>query len=338
MRYDFVSDNTAGLAPEALDALIAANAGFRRSYGADDISARCAEVIRERLEADAEIRFVVSGTAANALALAMLTRPFETVLTHQHAHIITDEAGAPGFFGHGVRLTPLPGRSAKIDLAALQAALNAPVPGYVQPPGALSLTQVTEYGARYSSEELRHLIESCRLKGLKVHMDGARLANAAAGGFDLKEIARLGVDVLVLGGAKAGAGAVEALIIFDRTLAPYIDNRLKQAGQVASKARVLVAPLLGLLESGAWEGHAAHANRMALRLAGGIAARTPFPIVHPVDANLVFVDMTAEVREQLGRLGWPAYEFSDGSTRFVCSWATGEAAVDELVEALARVA
>jgi threonine aldolase len=338
MRYDFASDNTAGLAPEALDALVRANAGFQKSYGADEISARCADLIRDKLQAEAEIRFVFSGTGANALALSLLARPFEAVLTHEHAHICTDEAGAPGFFGHGLGLTKLTGPSGKIDPASLAAALAEPEPGYVQPPAALSLTQTTEYGAVYGAEELRRLIEPCRLKGLRVHMDGARLANAATAGFDPADIARLGVDVLCLGGAKAGASCVEALVIFDHALAHRLDNRLKQAGQVGSKTRFMAAPLLGLLESGAWEGRAAHANLMAQRLADAIVARTPFPLAHPVAANLVFIHMPPEAFARIQAAGWACGDFSDGSIRFVCSWASTPETVDELAEALARIA
>ena len=335
MRYDFGSDNTAGMAPEAMDAVVRANDGFVRSYGADDVCARAAELIREKLDADAEIRFVFSGTAGNSVALAMLARPFEAVLAHQAAHVCTDETGAPGFFGAGVGLIGLPGFSGKIEVKALKAVLDEPVVGHRQPPGALSLTQATEYGAVYTADELRKLIEPAKAMGLGVHLDGARLANAAADGFELSEIARLGVDVLVMGGAKAGGLCSEALVMFDRSLARRIDNRLKQAGQVASKSRFLAAPFVGLLESGAWEGHAAHANLMARRLAETVETRTAFALAHPVDANTVFVRMPPQAHQRLLDLGWACYRFDDGSVRFVCSWATTEAAVDELSEALA---
>ncbi len=338
MRYDFASDNTAAMAPEALEALTRANAGFARAYGADDVTARAADQIRQRLDADAEVRFLFSGTAANAIALSMLAWPFEAVMAHQAAHVCTDESGAPGFFGQGLGLIGLPGFSGKIDLRALEAALDEPEVGHRQPPAALSLTQATEYGAVYTEEELRRLIEPVKLRGCGVHMDGARLANAAAAGFDLKDIPRLGVDVLVFGGAKAGASCTEALVLFDKSLARRLDNRLKQAGQVASKARFLAAPFLGLLESGAWETGAAHANVMAARLAAGVAARTPFILAHPVEANTVFVRMSAEAHARLNAAGWACYRFDDGSVRFVCSWQTDEAAVDELVETIAGLA
>jgi threonine aldolase len=335
VRYDFGSDNTAGMAPAALQALVEANTGYARAYGSDEVTARAADLIRGRLDADAEVRFVFSGTAANAIALAMLASPHEAVLAHHAAHICTDETGAPGFFGSGVGLIGLPGFSGKIDPVALNAALDEPEVGHRQPAAALSLTQSTEYGTVYTEEELRHLIEPAKLRGHRVHLDGARLANAAAAGFDLTQIARLGVDVLVFGGAKAGAPCAEAIVMFDRSLARRIDNRLKQAGQTASKTRFLSAPLLGLLESNAWEDGAAHANLMAQRLADGIAGRSSFVLAHPVEANAVFVRMPPEAHQRLNDLGWVCYRFDDGSVRFVCSWATDEAAVDELLGAIA---
>ncbi|WP_082560208.1 threonine aldolase family protein [Brevundimonas sp. Root608] len=337
MRYDFGSDNTAGMAPAAMQSLIEANDGFARAYGSDDVTARAADLIRRRLDADADIRFVFSGTAANAIALSMLAWPHEAVLAHHAAHVCTDETGAPGFFGSGVGLIGLPGFSGKIDPLALHAALDEPEVGHRQPPAALSLTQSTEYGTVYTEEELRHLIEPVKLKGFGVHMDGARLANAAAAGFDLTQIARLGVDVLVFGGAKAGANCAEAIVMFDKSLSRRIDNRLKQAGQTASKARFLSAPFLGLLETNAWEDGAAHANLMAQRLAAGVAARSPFTLAHPVEANAVFVRMPPAAHQRLNDMGWACYRFDDGSVRFVCSWATEEAAVDEVIEAISTL-
>ena len=337
MRYDFGSDNTAGMAPAAMQALVEANDGFARAYGSDDVTARAADLIRRRLDADADIRFVFSGTAANAIALSMLAWPHEAVLAHHAAHICTDETGAPGFFGSGVGLIGLPGFSGKIEPAALNAALEEPEVGHRQPPAALSLTQSTEYGTVYTEEELRHLIEPVKLKGCGVHMDGARLANAAAAGFDLTQIARLGVDVLVFGGAKAGASCAEAIVMFDKSLSRRIDNRLKQAGQTASKARFLAAPFVGLLETDAWENGAAHANLMARRLADGIAARSAFALAHPVEANAVFVRMPPAAHQRLNDMGWACYRFDDGSVRFVCSWATRESAVDEVLEAISTL-
>ena len=145
-RYDFNSDNTAPAAPEAMQAVLDANSGFTAGYGADPVTAQAADLIRQLLDADAEVRFVASGTAANAIALAALCKPFEAVLAHEHAHAATDETGAPAFFGHGLGMIPLPGADGKIDAAALAQALVQPENGHVQSPGALSLTNTTEYG------------------------------------------------------------------------------------------------------------------------------------------------------------------------------------------------
>ena len=332
-RYDFASDNTAPAAPEAMAALVAANAGFASGYGSDPVSARAADLVRAMLDADAEVRFVASGTAANAIALAALCRPFETVLAHEHAHVCTDETGAPGLFGHGLGLTPLPGASGKIDPASLEGPLSAFDVSYRQPVAALSLTNATEYGTLYSAQDLAALITPVKARDYGVHLDGARLANAAAAGFDLKAIAGLGVDILVLGGTKAGMPPTEAIVIFNRALAGRFDARLKQAGQLPSKGRFFAAPFIGMLEDGAMFRHAAHANAMAAKLAGLM----PFPVTHPVEANAVFVEMDDASLTTLQAAGWFVYRFLDGSVRFMCSWATTDAAVEELAQALRRL-
>ena len=332
-RYDFASDNTAPATPEAMAALNAANTGFASGYGDDTVSARAADLVRAMLDADAEVRFVASGTAANAISLAALCRPFESVLAHEHAHVCTDETGAPGLFGHGLGLTPLAGASGKIDPAALTAPLAAPDVSHRQPVAALSLTNATEYGTLYTVAELAALTGPVNARGYGVHLDGARLANAAAAGFDLKAIKGLGVDILVVGGTKAGMPPTEAVVIFDRTLARRFDARLKQAGQLPSKGRFFAAPFIGMLEDGALIRHAAHANAMARRL----AALSPFRVTHPVEANGVFVEMDAPRLAALQAAGWFVYRFLDGSVRFMCSWATTEAAVDEIGAALTRL-
>ncbi len=333
-RYDFASDNTAPAAPEAMAALLAANTGFASGYGTDAVSARAADLVRALLDADAEVRFVASGTAANAISLAALCRPFEAVLAHEHAHICTDETGAPGLFGHGLGLVGLPGASGRIDPASLAAPLAAPDVSHRQPVAALSLTNATEYGTVYSAAALSELIAPVKARGYGVHLDGARLANAAVHGFDLKAIQGLGVDILVLGGTKAGMPPTEAVVIFDRALARRFDARLKQGGQLPSKGRFYAAPFIGMLEDGAMFHHAAHANAMATRLAGMM----PFSVRHPVEANAVFVEMDDARLAALQADGWFVYRFLDGSVRFMCSWATTEAAVEEMAAALRRIA
>jgi len=329
-RYEFASDNTAPATPEAMQALVAANSGFASGYGTDAVTARASDLVRELLDADCEVRFVASGTAANAISLAALCRPFEAVLAHEHAHICTDETGAPGFFGQGLGLIGLPGASGRIELAALEAAMAEPDVSYRQSPAALSLTNATEYGAVYSADALGALIGAAKAKGYSVHLDGARLANAAAAGFDLKAIRTLGVDLLVVGGTKSGMPPTEAVAILDRGLARRFDARLKQAGQLPSKARYFAAPFIGMLEDGAFVRHAAHANAMARRLADAM----PFKVTHPVEANGVFVEMDDATLARLHSSGWFAYRFLDGSVRFMCSWATTPEAVDSITETL----
>jgi len=332
-RFDFASDNVAGAMPEVMDALVAANAGAASGYGTDHVSRRAADLIRAALDADAQVRFVASGTAANSVALACLAQPHEAVLAHEHAHILTDETGAPGFFGSGVGLIGLPGPSGRIDPAALAEALDRPDVSYRQSPAALSLTNATEYGTVYSVEALAGLIASAKARGLGVHLDGARLANAVAAGFDLKAIPKLGVDILIMGGTKAGSTPTEAIVLLNPAMARRFDARLKHAGQLVSKGRFLAAPWIGLLETGAWSARAAHANAMAQKL----AALMPFPIRHPVEANGLFVDMDEPALERLRAKGWFVYRFLDGTVRFMCSWATTPAMVDELGEALASI-
>ena len=330
LRHDFMSDNTAPVAPEAMAAVLAANSGFVPSYGADPFTARAADLIRQLLDADAEVRFVASGTAANAIALAALCRPFESVLAHEHAHAATDETGAPAFFGHGLGMIGLPGAHGRVDGAALAAALAQSEDGHVQSPGALSLTNATEYGAVYSAKALEGLIAPANAAGLGVHLDGARIFNAAAAGFDPVAIHPLGVDILAIGGTKAGMPPTEALAVFDRKLAHRFDARLKQSGQLPSKGRFYAAPFIGMLEDGAVLRHAAHANAMAARL----GAAMPFKLNHPVESSAVFIEMDEPTRLRLEDAGWASQRFLDGSVRFMCSWATTPEAVDELVEAL----
>ena len=332
-RYDFASDNVAGAMPEVMAALAEANTGVASSYGTDAFSTRAADLIRALLDADAEVRFVASGTAANALTLAALAAPHEAVLCHEHSHVATDETGAPGFFGSGVGLTPLPGASGRIQLEALARALAEPDVAHHQSAAALSLTNATEYGAVYTSAEMSALTGPAKAAGLKLHLDGARLSNAVAAGFDITWLAPLGIDIAVLGGTKAGSTPSEAIVLFDKALARRFDARMKHAGQLVSKGRFLAAPWIGLLQTGAWTTRAGHANAMARRL----AELMPFPIAHPVEANAVFVKMDEPTLARLHASGWFVYRFLDGSVRFMCNWATTTEMVEELGAALAAI-
>jgi threonine aldolase len=320
--------------PEVMEALARFNGGFAAAYGDDETSQQAGDLIRALLDVDAEVRFAGSGTAANALTLAALAAPHEAVLAHQFSHTATDETGAPGFFGAGMGIIPLAGPSGRIATAALAKALGQPDDPHWQSPAALSLTQATEYGTLYDDASLGELIGPAKDRGVKVHIDGARLANAAAGGFDVTSLARLDVDVVVVGGTKAGSTPSEAIVLIDKALGRRFGARLKHGGQLTSKARFLAAPWIGMLETGAWTTRAAHANAMAARL----AAAMPFPLAHPVEANAVFVAMDEARLEALRAAGWFVYRVLDGSVRFMCSWATTPEAVDELAEALRSIA
>ena len=331
--YAFASDNTAPACPEALEALIAHNGGPASGYGTDWVSAKAADAVRAFLDADADVRFVGSGTAANAVSCAALCRPFEAVAAHKHAHILTDETGAPGYFGQGLGLIALEGASGRIDPAALDRTLAAPESSYRQSPAALSLTNATEYGTVYSEEEIRGLTRRAKSAGLGVHLDGARLANAFASGFSPKALKSLDIDILIIGGTKNGMTPTEAVVLFDKTLSRRFDARLKQAGQLPSKGRFYSAPWIGMLETGAFLSRAAHANAMAKRL----AAAMPFKVRHPVEANGVFVEMEDAALARLADEGFFVYRFTDGTVRFMCSWATTEDAVDALLAALKKI-
>jgi threonine aldolase len=333
-RYDFASDNVAGAMPEAMQSLIDVNVGFQAGYGADKVAVRAADLIRALLDADAEVRFVASGTAANALTLAALAQPHEAVICHEHSHVATDETGAPGFFGSGLGLIKLPGASGRIDPAALATALEAPDSAHHQSAAAFTLTNTTEFGALYDAASAEGLIGAAKAAGLKIHVDGARLANAVAAGFPANRLGALGVDVLIVGGTKAGSTPSEAIVLFDKSLARRFDARMKHGGQLVSKGRYLAAPWIGMLETGAWAGRAGHANAMARKL----AALSPFKVVHPVEANGVFVEMDEPTYQRLGALGWQVYRFIDGTVRFMCSWATTEESVEALGEALKSLA
>jgi len=332
-RYDFASDNVAGAMPEVMEALARFNVGAAAGYGEDEISRRAGDLIRALLDADAEVRFAASGTAANALTLAALAAPHEAILAHEHSHVATDETGAPGFFGAGVGIIPLLGASGRIEPAKLAKALEQPDEPHWQSPAALTLTNATEFGAVYGEADFAALCGQAKGAGLTVHVDGARFANAVAAGFDPRSLARMGVDVLVLGGTKAGSTPTEAIVLFDEGVRRRFGARLKHSGQLVSKARFLAAPWIGMLEAGAWAERASHANAMARRL----ATLMPFVVVHPVEANAVFVAMDEPTRARMQAAGWFVYRFIDGTVRFMCSWATTSEDVDELGEALKAI-
>lgn len=333
----FASDNYAGICPEAWQAMQAANAGFVSSYGDDIWTERACEHIRQVFETDCQVFFVFNGTAANSLALASLCRSYHSVICHELAHVETDECGAPEFFSNGTKLLHVNGPGGKLDLTAVEMAITRRSDIHYPRSKVLSLTQATEVGTVYTPDEISAASELARRYGMRVHMDGARFANAVVA-LDVApaEITwRAGVDVLCLGGAKNGMAVGEAVVFFDRELAHEFDYRCKQAGQLASKMRFISAPWIGMLEHGAWLKNARHANDCAALLEHHLAGIAGVRIMYPRQANSVFVEMPVTVVDALLSAGWHFYSFiGSGGARFMCSWQTTERDVLQLVDAI----
>ncbi|HVR20563.1 MAG TPA: low specificity L-threonine aldolase [Polyangiaceae bacterium] len=340
LRRQFASDNFAGICPEAFGALERANLGHAKSYGDDAWTARAADLIRETFETDCEVFFVFNGTAANALALASMGQSYHSILCHEIAHVETDECGATEFFSNGMKVLQVAGDDGKILPSELEKRVKGRTDIHYPKPRAVSVTQATEVGTVYSTDELCAIGAACRELGLTLHMDGARFANAVAGlGAKPKDVTwKAGVDVLCFGSTKNGSHGGEAVVFFNRDLAREFDYRCKQSGQLCSKMRFLSAPWVGMLEDGAWLRHAGHANAMAERLARALAGLPEVKLLFPRQANAVFAELPLDVIEPLRAEGWLFYTFiGRGGCRLMCSWDTTEGDVDGLVADLTRL-
>ena len=339
-KYQFASDNTAGLCPEVMEALVSANAGSCAAYGEDEWTAEAARLFRGVFECDCDVYFVFNGTAANSLALASLCQSYHSIITHERAHIETDECGAPEFFSNGTKILLAPGKNGKLDLTNVERLITRRKVIHFPKAKVISITQPTELGTLYSPRELKEVGAFARRYGLRVHMDGARFAQAVAAlGVPPRVISReAGVDVLCFGGTKSGFGFSEAVIFFDRELSREFDYRCKQAGQLASKMRFLAAPWIPLLRDGGWLRYAARANRCARILSDGLQQIRGVRILYPCEANAVFADLPAAVHSSLQNRGWHYYTFiGSGGARFMCSWSTTEENVAELLHDCAEV-
>ncbi len=336
-RTQFASDNTAGICHEGLDALQAANAGWLPSYGNDALTLAVCDRLRELFETDCDVYFVFNGTAANSLALATMCQSYHSVICTEAAHIETDECGAPEFFSNGTKLLTAPHRDGKLRAEEVRLLATKRSDIHYPRPRVVSIAQTTETGTVYRPEEVAALSATAREHGLRLHMDGARFANAVAAlGVRPADLTwRVGVDVLCFGGTKMGLPVGEAVVFFDRTLSEEFAWRCKQAGQLASKMRFLSAPWLGMLEDDAWLRHAGHANAMAARLAAGLCALPGVSLISPCEANGVFVNLPAAAAARLHEEEVVYYTFIGGGARFMCSWATSEEAVDELIALVA---
>jgi threonine aldolase len=330
----FASDNYAGICPEAWAALQEANAGHARSYGEDEWTARASDLLRDLFETHCEVFFVFNGTAANSLALASCCHSYHSILCHETAHVETDECGAPEFFSHGTKVLLVPGPEGKIEPAGIERMVKRRTDIHYPKPRAVSVTQSTELGTVYSVEELKALWAKTKSLGLKLHMDGARFANAVAAlGVAPKEITwQAGVDVLCFGGTKNGMALGEAVVFFNRELAEEFDYRCKQAGQLCSKMRFLAAPWVGMLQDGAWLRRARHANAMAQLLEAGLRSLPEVKILFPRQANALFVELPPPAVAGLSDKGWWFYGFiGQGGCRLMCSWDTTEADVQAFI-------
>jgi threonine aldolase len=333
-RFEFASDNTAAICPPAWAALAEANAEAEVSYGEDKWSRRVVDRVREIFETDCEVSLVFNGTAANALALAQLCRPFHAVICHEYAHSQTDECGAPEFFSGGAKLLPIPGANGKLDLEKVEAKILRHQDVHSSKPRVISLTQATELGTVYQRGEIEKISEFARKHSLLVHMDGARFANAVAA-LDCapKSITwEAGVDVLCFGGTKNGTAAGELVVFFKKELAHEFDYRAKQAGQLASKTRFLAAPWVGMLSDNVWLENARHANRCAKLLAQKLTAALGVEPAFPCEASAVFLQMPDGLVRRLQERGWRFYKFIEPDIyRLMCSWSVTEKDIDGFV-------
>ena len=333
LNYTFASDNTSGACPEVLEAVLRANSGRLPSYGEDFLTAEASDAFREVFETDCDVYFVFTGTAANSLALASLCQSYHSVITHEFAHVETDECGAPEFFSNGTKLLLTAGPLGKLDPEAVERTVTKRRDLHYPKPRAMSLSCPTELGTVYRPAEVAALGAVAQRHGLRIHMDGARFANAVASlGVAPAELTwRAGVDVLSFGGTKLGSPVGEAVVFFNRPLGEEFAYRCKQAGQLASKMRFLAAPWTVLLRQGLWLEIAGRANALARSLAEALAALPDVSVLYPVEANAVFVQLPEHVHESLRHLGWKYYLFIGGGARFMCSWSTTQEDVDLLV-------
>jgi threonine aldolase len=338
---NFASDNAYGAAPEILEALARANVGAVPSYGDDEITARLCKRLGEVFEREVDAYPVVTGTAANALALATLVPQHGAILCHADAHIATDECGAPEFFTHGAKLVALEGRDGKLAPETIEQALGRFHVGFVHhaQPAAISITQASELGTCYRPDEIAAIADVARKHGLKLHMDGARFANAVAFlGCAPAEIAwRAGVDALCFGGTKNGALGAEAVIFFHREDERDFAYRRKKSAHLLSKMRFVSAQLLRQLEGELWLISARRANRLAGALAGELGSIAGIEIAHPVEANAVFARMPDEIAVRLRAGGAHFYDWAPSEhgrilVRLVTSFATPEQDIARFVE------
>ena len=347
---NFASDNVYGVHPRILEALAAANQGTAASYASDSLTLKSEERLSEIFETPVRAFLVTTGTAANGLALSAITPGYGAIICHREAHISCDECNAPEFFTGGAKILGLHGHGGKLDKAVIAKTLKGFIRGEHDPrPKGVSITNATELGTVYAPSEVKAISGLIRPLGLKLHMDGARFANAVAGlGCTPAELTwKSGVDVMSFGATKNGAMMLEAVVFFDLALAVDFGYRRMRAGQLVSKGRYLAAQMLAYLEDGLWLDNANRANRMARQLADGLRGFTSIRIPHPVQANEVFAVIPRTLNDRLLAAGAIFHDWMPDSlgetiaadeifVRFLLSFATPEADVGRFLALIAE--
>lgn len=350
---NFASDNVAGAASKVLSALLSANEGAANAYGADEMTARANALVSELFEKKAHVVWVATGTAANALALSALCPPWGAVLCHEEAHIAGDECGAPEFYTNGAKLSEIAGVSGKITPEGVEEAMRRFVVGAAKSvqPAAISISQASEAGTIYTVAEIGALSDAARARGLRMHLDGARLANAlvTTGASPAEMTWRAGIDMVSLGLTKPGAFACEGIVVFDEALAETLAYRCKRGGHVLSKGRLLGAQACAMLEDGYWLELAGAANVAARRLELGLADIPGVRFAWPVEINEVFAILPRQIDEALRQAGyryhpWASTSLPPGETigaeerfvRLVTSFATKGTDIDDFISVARR--
>jgi len=337
----FASDNYAGVIPEIMLALSEANTGHARSYGADTLTRETKDLFRQVFGHDLDVFFVFNGTGANILSISSATQTFNSVLCADTSHIYNDESSAPETFT-GCRFFPLAAdENGKLQSGVVLERLIRRGDVHYAQPSLLSITQATEYGTIYTIEEIKALAALCHEHGLYLHMDGSRFFNAAASlDCNLADISiGAGVDILSLGGTKAGMMFGEAVVVFNKELARHIAFKQKQVIQLASKTRFIAAQFKAMLTNDFWRGPAAHANHMAQLLRNEILDIPGVEITKPTQANAVFAEIPRSWYEPLQEF-YPFYVWKDSTheVRLMCSWDTEEHEIKAFAAELRRLA
>lgn len=340
MLTSFASDNYAGVLPEVMQALQAANVAHARSYGADDITVRTVQLFRQVFGTDVDVYFVFNGTGANVLSISSATQSHNAVLCADTSHIYNDESSAPETFT-GCRFFPIAANDeGKLDIAAIATRLIRKGDVHYAQAKMLSLTQSTEYGTVYTPGELQAIGKLARENDLYLHVDGSHFFNAAASlGCTLKEMsADVGIDILSLGGTKSGMMFGEAVVVFNKKLSEHIAYKHKQSMQLASKTRFIAAQFEALLRDELWHGYARHANHMARLLDEGLRQHSRVRITKPVQANAVFAEIPESWNEPL-MTHTPFYVWKEAGNevRLMCAFDTTEAMVQQFLTAVQQL-